>query len=220
MPSSKHFTSSCLHEATGMYACACMFVHLYCLEMRVEITVIESASTVGGVKLLFCNLAFPRIILTYWDTKCSKFWVWDKSWYLLFMYTLCVCFWGVGYGSWENNLNVWVLYHKSAKYAWFILINCKVQHMVKVICFGTLHMEFQCIVASYHINISFPASWFDMYSLSHVVCLNRFTFIQLVLCLLWYLSEGVGLFWWWNVSLIVLAPCFYTLRTISVVPII
>lgn len=62
--SPKHFTNS-YNEATGMYACACMFAHLYCLEIRVEITVIESASTVGSVKLLLCHLAFPSIILNH-----------------------------------------------------------------------------------------------------------------------------------------------------------
>jgi len=62
--SPKHFTYS-YNEATGMYACACMFAHLYYLEMRVEITVIESASTVGSVKLLLCHLAFPSIILNH-----------------------------------------------------------------------------------------------------------------------------------------------------------
>jgi len=69
--SPKHFTYLYI-EATGMYACTCMFVHLYCLEMRVEITVTKSASTVGSVKLLLCHLAFPSISLTHGDTKCSK----------------------------------------------------------------------------------------------------------------------------------------------------
>jgi len=72
-----------------------MFAHLYCLEMRVETAMTESASAVGSVKLLLCHLAFPTISLTHWDTKCSKFWVWDKSWCLythVFLYIyICVC---------------------------------------------------------------------------------------------------------------------------------
>jgi hypothetical protein len=66
----------------------------------------------------------------------------------------------------------------------------------------------------------FQASWFDTCFMSVAFCSNRFTVIRLLLCLLWYLLARVGLLWWWNVSLTFFTPCFYTRRTIWIVPVI
>ena len=132
----------------------------------------KSASTVGSVKLLLCHLAFPSISLTHWDTKCSKFWVWDKSWCLytrVFIYIHaceCVCRGGGGGGCKMTGIfECCVINLPYMCDSFWLTVSCNAWSK----SIGILYMECQCIVASHHINISFPGLlvWY----VHHISCL-------------------------------------------------